>query len=158
MDGIGTEDPLIAEFLRIREDLFAYEDQDAEDKDRAGKIPSTPPSNGSDVDKSHTSPQQRLKHSLHVDTGPDGEDGVGPSKFELLDKIEGANSELLAYKRDMNNYKRKVDSLHGQVLELQGVIDEKDEQIAYYERMATAEGLPTIRGNMSAAVKYVGCV
>jgi hypothetical protein len=156
MDGLGTEDPLIAEFLRIREDLFAYEDQDGEEvkHESAGsaKGPSTPP-RSSTSDKTHTSPQQRLKHALHVDTTPGGEDGVGPSKHELLDKIEGANSELLAYKRDMNNYKRKMESMHAQVLELQGVIDEKDEQIAYYERMATAEGLPTIRGNMSAAVK-----
>ena len=83
------------------------------------------------------------------------EDGSGITKHELLDKIEGANAELLAHKRDSNNYKRKMDSLHTQVLDLQGIIDEKDEQIAYYERMATAEGLPTIRGNMSVAVRCV---
>ena len=26
-DGLGTEDPLIAEFLRLREDLFSYDDR-----------------------------------------------------------------------------------------------------------------------------------
>ena len=167
----GAEDPLVAEFLKIREDLFAYDDEE-EGATNGGQSapgtghslnasPSTPTREKGDTAKKTTnSPHQRLKHRLHVETeqetgqGQDEvDDGTGITKHELLDKIEGANSELLAHKRDVNNYKRKLDSMHAKVSELQEIIDEKDEQIAYYERMATSEGLPTIRGNMTAAIK-----
>jgi len=151
----GTEDPLIKDFLQLRDDLFGYDDEDNGSvgttlKDSAATVEDVTTPDRSPHDKPLKTSPQKLLVNTDVDID-DSERGI--SKQELLDKLQQTTSDVISHKRDVDGYKRQVENMHGKVLELQALLDERDEQLAYYERMAVAEGLPTVKGTMGSGIQ-----
>lgn len=152
-DGEGETDPLIAEFIKLRDDLFTYpleeegDEGEKEKKERSKEGKSQPKKPSPlragigltvDVSEDERKPQDSY----------DNEDGHGITKEELLDKMEKTTADMLAAKRDSQSQKRQLENLHNKIQELQEVITDQEECIAYYERMAASEGLPIIRGRV----------
>jgi hypothetical protein len=72
---------------------------------------------------------------------------------DLLEQIQSANAQLLEANR-MNSANRAIiEDLTSKLSMLQSVNKEREEQIQYYERTLSAEGLPLLNGNRGVATK-----
>jgi chromosome segregation ATPase len=84
---------------------------------------------------------------LLIDTSLDSAGGdVSASAAELLSKLEAATEELSQARREASSAKLGSDKMLSQMADLEKALREKEQQIAYYEKMAEREGLPGIRG------------
>lgn len=145
------DDPLIAEFIKLRDDLFSYPsavDDGSQNQPRQKKPSPVRSGIGLTVQTSEDD-EGTLHRPAGIATAPGNPEEI--TKEELFEKMEKTTAEMLAAKREFNQHTRQIDSLHNKIQELQEVIADQEEHIAYYERMAAHEGLPTIRGRESAA-------
>jgi hypothetical protein len=149
------EDPLIAEFIKLREDLFSYPATD-EDDPQSHSQPQSSSQSQPPQQKKKTSPiREGLRLSVKTTADDEDEDGTNHgsrgaiSKEEMMTKLEHTTAEMLSSKKDLQTSQRQLDSLHQKIQELQEVLTDQEEALAYYERMAVSEGLPTLQGRSS---------
>jgi hypothetical protein len=84
-------------------------------------------------------------HSNNNNSNNDGNNKNNITKEELLSKNEQMTADLLSCQRDLSGYRRQCEQVQSRLKGAQEGLEERDDIIRYYERLATAENLPLIQ-------------
>lgn len=73
---------------------------------------------------------------------PDSDKHISPE--QLYQKLHAANHEHAATRRELSEQKLRVGNLQSELSEVAALLQEREGQIHYYERVLTEEGLPAV--------------
>jgi chromosome segregation ATPase len=132
------------------------------DDNAGGKISMLGPSGGFE---DTIAAYRRHRSTLVSLTSPEDADNVAPSRGrnalalskdsnhdpnqvdELMEKLEQTNQQLAQCRKDESSVRLQLERASGRNSELEGLLKEKEEQLAYCERVFREEGLPSLVGN-----------